>query len=136
MAADALSRSFFLAVFAPINPLLTRIVVAVNADPSLSSTKQQYLNGSCPDPFYQVKNELLYWKQRIVVPPSPNLIQAILQEFHSSMLGGHAGIACTKARIASQFTWPSLSKDIRSFVTNCLVCQQAKASTAAPAGLL
>lgn len=136
MVADALSRSFFLAVSAPINPLLTRIAVAVDADPPLSTIKKQCLNGSYPDPFYQVKNELLYWKQRIVVLPSPNLIQAILQEFYSSMLGGHSGIAHTKARIASQFTWPSLSKDILSFVTIFLVFQQAKASTAAPTGLL
>lgn len=70
------------------------------------------------------------------MPNVPSIIQSILQEFHSSMLGGHAGIARTKARIASQFTWPSMSRDIRLFVSQCLICQQAKYSTAAPASLL
>jgi hypothetical protein len=123
-------------VNAAINPPMTLISDAVNADAHLSAIKQQCLQGSCTEPLYQVKNEMLYWRQRLVVPPSPSLIQTILQEFHSSMLGGHSGIARTKAHIASQFTWPSMSKDIPLFVTNCLVCQQAKASTAAPAGFL
>lgn len=70
-----------------------------------------------------------------MVPPTGHVIQAILEEFHSSMLDGHSGIARTKARITSQFIWPSMSKYIRLFVSNCLVCQQAKSSTATPIGL-
>ena len=79
---------------------------------------------------------MLYWKNRIVVPQVPSIIQAILEEFHSSLLGGHTGIARTKSRITSHFWWSSMSKDIRLFVSECLVCQQAKTATTAPAGLL
>lgn len=134
-AADALSRSFF-ALSGPINPLLPLITVAVNEDPHFSTIKQQCMQGTYTEPFFHVQQGILFWKNRVMVPPRPHLIQAILEEFHSSMLGGHAGIARTKARITSQFTWPSMTKDIRRFVSQCLVCQQAKSSTSAPAGLL
>lgn len=62
-------------------------------------------------------------------------IQTILEEFHSSILGGHSGIARTKARVAAQFFWSSLVSDVQKFVSNCLVCQKAKSATSAPAGL-
>jgi hypothetical protein len=136
IAADALSRSFFMASSGPVNPLLSTIIAAVNSDPSLSQIKQLCIQGVNKDPLYHVKQDILYWNNKIVVPATPSIIHSILQEFHSSMLGGHAGIARTKARIASQFTWPSLSRDVRLFVSQCLTCQQAKSSTAAPAGLL
>jgi hypothetical protein len=136
LAADALSRSFFLALSGPVNPLLPQIITAVDADPKWQQIKSQCVQGTCADPFYQVKHNILYYRNRIVVPSTPNLIQAILAEFHSSLLGGHAGIARTKARITAQFMWPSMSRDIKLFVSQCLVCQQAKTSNTAPAGLL
>lgn len=136
VAADALSRSFFMAISRPVNSLLSSLNSAVNSDSTLSAIKTQCLQGTCADPLYQVRQDTLYWNNKVVVPEDSHIIQSILHEFHSSLLGGHAGIARTKARIASQFTWPSLSRDVRFFVSKCLVCQQAKSSTAAPAGLL
>lgn len=60
----------------------------------------------------------------------------ILHEYHASPIGGHSGVATTKARIASQFFWPNMNKDILAFVSQCLVCQQAKSVTIRPTGLL
>ena len=71
-----------------------------------------------------------------MVPTNSTLIQTILEEFHSSILGGHSGIARTKARVAAQFFWSSLASDVRKFVSNWSVCQKAKSATSAPAGLL
>jgi len=59
-----------------------------------------------------------------------------LHEFHSSLVGGHTGFARTLARIAAQFYWNGMHKDIREYVQNCLVCQQAKTTTFLPSGLL
>lgn len=81
-------------------------------------------------------NNLLYWKHRQVIPQQPELITKILTEFHSSPIGGHSGVARTKARIASQFFWPTMNKDICYFVSKCLICQQAKTATTHLAGLL
>lgn len=69
-----------------------------------------------PHPFYHVKNGILLWKSRLMVPTNSTLIETILEEFHSSILVGHSGIARTKARVAAQFFWSSLASDVRKFV--------------------
>lgn len=55
-----------------------------------------------------VRDGLLYWKNRLVVPNQESLIQQILLEFHTSPIGGHAGITRSVARISAQFYWPRL----------------------------
>ena len=60
----------------------------------------------------------------------------LLKEFHNSPIRGHAGIKRTTTRIASQFYWTSLKKDVNSFVQSCDICQRAKIATSLPAGLL
>ncbi|KAJ1407100.1 Aspartic peptidase domain superfamily [Sesbania bispinosa] len=49
---------------------------------------------------------------RLVVPSKNTLVQQILTEFHSSLIGGHAGYARTMARITTQFYWQVMHKDI------------------------
>lgn len=122
VAADALSRSFFMAVSIPHHTLLQQIAAATSQDPELAVIWDQCLKGNHPDPNYQVKNQLLYWKSRLVLPSQQPLIQQVLHEFHSSPIGGHSGIQRTKARIASLFYWSTLSKDIKQFVSECLIC--------------
>ncbi|MCH87732.1 enzymatic polyprotein, partial [Trifolium medium] len=53
-----------------------------------------------------------------------------------SLVGGHSGITRTTARIATQFFWTNMRKDITLFVQQCCICQQAKTPVANPAGLL
>lgn len=71
-----------------------------------------------------------------MVPNQPELATSILKEFHSPQIGGHSRVACTKARIASLFYWPTMAKYIKLVVSQHLVCQQAKSSNALLAGLL
>ena len=136
IAADSLSRSFCLALSIHTPQLISMIHSAVNEDSVLAEIRNQCLLGTCPTPHYQVKHDMLFWKNRLVIPQQPELIKRILTEFHSSTLGGHAGVTRTKARIATQFFWATMTKDIKEFVSQCLVCQQAKHSTTLPAGLL
>ena len=59
-----------------------------------------------------------------------------MKEFHSSKIGGHGGVAKTSERLCSQFYWPNMHAQIREFVQNCTICQQAKSANTLPAGLL
>jgi len=59
-----------------------------------------------------------------------------LKEFHSSPIGGHAGIVRTTTIIKREFYWPRMQKDIRHFVQHCVICQQAKSLNTSPPGLL
>lgn len=82
------------------------------------------------------RNDLLYFHNRVVVPPSSPLISTLLKEFHDSPLGGHSGVQRTTKRISQQFYWPSMRNSVHAYVTACDVCQRAKSVSAAPGGLL
>ncbi|PNX73909.1 hypothetical protein L195_g029819, partial [Trifolium pratense] len=136
IAADALSRSFMMALFSHHSILIQQIHEAIKADSTLTALKAQCLAGTQADTNYQVQHDSLFWKDRLVVPAQPSLIAQILTEFHASPIGGHSGILCTKARICQQFYWPNMSKDIVKSVSECLICQQAKSASTLSAGLL
>ena len=82
-----------------------------------------------------MKDGLLFWKGRIMLPHQEDLIREVLLEFHSSKTGVHVGVARTIARISVQFSWPGMQQHIHSFVRECQICQQAK-DHALPADLL
>lgn len=52
----------------------------------------------------------------------------VLQENHDSELAGHMGIAKTIARIARNYYWPGMFRDIAKYVRNCTSCQKYKVS--------
>lgn len=60
----------------------------------------------------------------------------LLDEFHASVQGGHAGFHRTFHRLASNFYWKNMRTDIQSFVAQCMVCQRVKTSNLAPTCLL
>ncbi|WVY92793.1 hypothetical protein V8G54_031881 [Vigna mungo] len=101
--ADSLSRSF--------------MALCLIHNPEIAAIVQKSSSNSPPGPHYTLQDKLLLWKDKLVVP---------LKEYHSSITDGHAGYTRTLAKIASQFHWSSMHDDIKKFVKQCLVCQQAK----------
>lgn len=75
-------------------------------------------------------------KGKLVLDPNSPLVHRILEEYHSSMGGGHGGIQKTHVRVLATFIWPGMSKDIKHFVHNCLECQQSKYEPKVLVGLL
>lgn len=73
---------------------------------------------------------------RLVIPADPTLRKLLLQEFHASTTGGHAGIARTFHRLSTNFYWQSMRSAVKDFVSRCQVCQQMKDTQLKPAGLL
>ena len=67
---------------------------------------------------------------------NPELLQTVIREFHTTPVGGHAGVLRTFHRIAAQFYWKGMRQDIQRFIQSCMVCQRAKSSQLHPAGLL
>lgn len=63
-------------------------------------------------------------------------MQILLTEFHGSKIGGHSGVLKTFKWLSSEFFWYGMKWDVISFVAACPVCQQNKASTLSPGGLL
>lgn len=67
--------------------------------------------------------------------PTP-FTDILLEEFHSSPLGGHTSISKTLNRLRQNFDWPHIHVDVRRYVSWCLTCQQTKYETKKIARLL
>lgn len=136
IVVDSLSRSFFMAWSQPQLSILSNLREAILVDPKLKAIVDLCITNQPHNPNYSIRDHLLFWKGRLVLPADHEIVQKILHEFHSSMLGGHAGFARTLARISAQFFWHGMNRDIKAYVQNCLTCQQAKTEATLPAGLL
>ena len=62
---------------------------------------------------YEIREGLLVCKGKLAMDPTSPLVQQILKEGHSTLLGGHGGIQKTTARVSRIFTWPGLHKDVK-----------------------
>ena len=54
-------------------------------------------------------------------------VDILLDTYHSSLIGGHAGITKCYLTISKRFYCPNLSSHIRAYITGCHVCQLLKA---------
>ena len=70
------------------------------------------------------ENDLLYFKNRIVVPI--NMINEIIHDHHSIPICGHLGISKTIQRLSKNYFWLNFTKSIVNFIKNCLTCRQLK----------
>lgn len=87
-------------------------------------------------PNFKVIRGLLFFKDRLYIPEESPLKQVILEEFHSSLLGGHGGIQKTYGRLKENVYWHGMKQDVVDFVNSCSVCQQTKIPSHLPYGLL
>ncbi|MCH81226.1 retrotransposon protein [Trifolium medium] len=136
--ADALSRMYLLAWSEPKTKFLQELQVALQSDielqPILKACQDQDQSENYKD--YSMKEGLLLWKDKLLIPNNSDIIKHILNEFHTSHIGGHAGVTRTMARIRAQFYWKNMREDIKKYVQHCVICQQAKSINSVPAGLL
>ncbi|KAJ0096088.1 hypothetical protein Patl1_15363 [Pistacia atlantica] len=87
-------------------------------------------------PGFALRDQLLFYHNKLVVLRDKELRQQLLIEFHSSPLGGHGGIRKSMSRLSLNFYWQGLACDVQEFVQKNHVCQQAKYQARAPVGLL
>jgi hypothetical protein len=129
-AADALSRSSAkLLAFSSLTPsILEDLKQANNSDLYLQRLHSTYAKAPHSLPGHTIKDGLMFYKDRVYVPPGSPLCQQLLHEFHSSVTGGHVGITRTFHRLESNFYWSSMRADVKQFVASCQTCQQMKAS--------
>lgn len=80
-----------------------------------------------PGEQYTWRHGLVFYKNHVVVPRQTTLTQQLLKEFHNSHIGGHSAVLRTFKRLAQQFYWPFIYRDVHAYVTSCDVCQRAKA---------
>ncbi|KAJ0441335.1 putative nucleotidyltransferase, Ribonuclease H [Helianthus annuus] len=138
-AADALSRipsGHLLAISAPVPTLLQELHAAAQSDPDYCALLHRFQSDSATLPDYTYKDGFLLYKGRFLVPNNQPLQHLILLEFHSTAVGGHAGVTRTYQRLAATFYWKKMKATVTEFIAQCQVCQQTKPSFLSPGGLL
>ncbi|KAL0399243.1 UNVERIFIED_CONTAM: Retrovirus-related Pol polyprotein from transposon.6 [Sesamum radiatum] len=140
--ADALSRYpsatalFFTAVSSSSPALLARLRDYFTHHPagvSFISHLQQKPEGSLQ---FSSQHRLVFFKERLYIPDFDDIRPSLLNEFHSTPIGGHSGVRATLARLAASFYWPKMMFDVKQFIQQCAICQQSKYSTQRPMGTL
>lgn len=71
-----------------------------------------------------------------MIPTTSAWIPLLVNEFHSSTLGGYWGPFHAYKRLASNLYLPEMSKTSQQMVAKCLISQKHKYETASPDGLL
>lgn len=84
-AADALFRVMSLSWSEPENKFLQQLKSELSKHEHLQEIIAQCLNNTVTDGHYTVREGLLYWKNRLVLPGDSPLIQQVLKEYHASL---------------------------------------------------
>lgn len=110
VVADALSRitespieGLCATISSPTFPLLTRLQSFYSSEPAGTKLISKLQEDTQMQRYFTTKNGLLFFKNRLFIPPETGLTAELLREFHTTPLGGHSGIQATTARITSSF---------------------------------
>jgi hypothetical protein len=127
--ADALSRKEHIlqAISSVIPCWTTDVEASYEGDKTYTDIIQQLLINDQAVLNYSVHAGILRFKGRICIGANTDLRNNILSSLHSSAIGGHSSIRATYQRVKKIFQWLNLKKFVESFVTECAVCQRAKA---------
>ncbi|KAK8931429.1 hypothetical protein KSP39_PZI016937 [Platanthera zijinensis] len=87
-------------------------------------------------PDFQIRDGILYFRDRMFVPSGGQFRHEILYESHHTCYSIHPGITKMYADLKKTFWWPGMKRDVITFVTHCPTCQLVKAECKSPAGLL
>ncbi|XP_062203827.1 uncharacterized protein LOC133906051 [Phragmites australis] len=140
--ADALSRVSQLSNTAEVatlsvaHPIWLEEVVSGYRDDEAASKLLAELAITGQAGHYTLKGGLIRYKNRIWIANNPKLQSKIMQALHTSAIGGHSGFEVTYKRVKNLFAWPKLKQMVKTFVSSCNVCQQAKSERVAYPGLL
>ncbi|VFQ71455.1 unnamed protein product [Cuscuta campestris] len=102
----------------PLLEILARIRAENETEPDLVRLHELHRQGSLPAPF-SVMDGILFYQTRMCVGAASSLRMELLREYHDSPIAGHTGVHRTFTRLAATFYWPSMCKDVRSYVGRC-----------------
>ena len=103
-------------------------------DPFCKCVSKQLLNGKPPQHEFDTSTHikgLLYkhvmdsGKQFLALIILKSWKYTVLEEAHNKL--GHQGNSCTYCLIKRQYYWKGMNKDIRKYISNCILCQREKA---------
>jgi hypothetical protein len=99
--------------------LLARMMSAYQDDPLVSEESVTQWSLRC--------HKGLRWRgSQEVVPDSPAIRDALLEELHDSPTSGHVGVTKTLKAVTRLCWWPTVREGLTTWVTTCDACQRNK----------
>lgn len=128
-AADALSRrDSTLMATTVIQPTWVEAVEkSYQSDAHCQTLLQKLLLSANSEKNYTLTAGILRYKGRIYIGSDNELKQQLIESLHASAIGGHSRMVANYHRIKRLFFWPGLKKDVEKYISECAVCQRAKA---------
>jgi len=102
--------------------LIDRILAANRTSPTLNDWRSRAEAG---DQDYKLKNGLLLWKDRLLVPNEGTLRTELIREVHDQVSSAHPGRTKTTAVIGRRYSWKGLRNDVERYIRNCHSCRRA-----------
>nr|GFC94948.1 retrotransposon protein, putative, Ty3-gypsy subclass [Tanacetum cinerariifolium] len=86
---------------------------------------------------FRIDEDNVLWQDtRLVVPNDASLREALLTEAYSSLFSVHPGSTKMYHDLKQHFWWSGMKRDVATFASRCLVCQQVKIEHQRASGLL
>nr|GFC36596.1 putative reverse transcriptase domain-containing protein [Tanacetum cinerariifolium] len=86
--------------------------------------------------FHLDDDNVLWQGTRLVVPNDVSLREALLTEAHSFPFLVHPGSTKMYHDLKQYFWWSGMKRDVATYVSKCLICQQVKIEHQRASGLL
>ncbi|CAJ2641599.1 unnamed protein product [Trifolium pratense] len=139
--ADALSRvhenpSQCQTITIPHWDFIQQLRQSFLADDTLQELMKQVRESLSTHPEFKIIQDLLFYRGKLFIPTNSSIKTMLLEEFHSSPIGGHSGIHKTLGRLKENVYWENMREDVTKFVKACDICQQTKHPNHLPYGLL
>ena len=117
-----------------VRPLLVDQILAEHMqDPQIIKLKEEIEKGKKVK--FQIRDDGMIVKgQRMCVPEYGELKKDIMEEAHSSAYAMHPGSTKMYKTLKEHYWWNGMKKEIASFVSRSLTCQQVKAEHQKPVG--
>ena len=113
--------------------LVDQILAGQSQDPQMIKLKEEIEKEMKAE--FQIRDDGMIVKgQRVCVLEYGELKKDIMEEAHSSRYAMHPGSTKTYKTLKEHYWWNGMKKEIASFVSKCLTCQQVKAEHQRPAG--
>lgn len=111
-----------LSLSAPLSLDKTALESQLKKDEEYSPIITSLEKGKSTHEGFCLQGGLVYKNDRLVIPTKSSCIPALLEQFHTSAVGGHEGALKTFKRLTQEVYWRGMRKDVVIFITKCQVC--------------
>jgi transposase InsO family protein len=108
------------ASFGLVDELLRRNRIS----PNLQESRKKVLDKK-PDPDFAIRDDLLLYQGRLVVPDEDNLRTRLIKEAHDQVSTAHPGRDKTHRLLRLRYYWRGMLADIERYIKNCHPCHRA-----------